>query len=162
VELRQNIESAVQLLMGGKAPDAWHDLSAHLPNPITRDFRAVFRREVVRRYNGGHEFIWNNGQWMVSPTVRQWEKPAERRRGPYRNILYCNQVLGTNVTYWTYSMPQPPGAPPVLRPNFFAPAPNGGTPAQIAAAEADAGLRYQFPWPVAFINAAGANYGPLL
>lgn len=173
----KNLETAVALLIGSKGRAAYNYLSGHIPNPVTRDFQAVFRRDVVRRNNGGREFIWSNNQWMVSPSLPRWKNPAQHRQGPYPNLLYCNQVLGTAVTYWTYNLPAPPappapaagpGGPPAPAPPPAPPPvanhierlqPQGQIP-NSAAGDQMADQRYQFGWPVAFINAAATNYGP--
>jgi hypothetical protein len=163
----KNIEGAVSALMGEMARAVYNHLSAHIPNPVTRDFLAVYRRSVVRKYNGGTEFVWSGGEWKISPSLRRWKDNASPRLGPYPNLLYCNQVLGTAVTYWTYTPPgppappAPPGAPPPPgpppQPNAVVVLPEGDPQSNLLATQ-----RYTFCWdpvPITFINAAGANYG---
>jgi hypothetical protein len=58
--------------------------------------KAIFLRETVRGYNGGREFVYENGQWKMSPWVVSEGKhvsiPAKRRQ-------YANRALGTTVRY---------------------------------------------------------------
>ncbi len=60
--------------MGPMAQTAYAHLSAHIPNPVTRDFRAIYQREAVRKYNSSQveEFIWNSGEWKIRPGLKQW------------------------------------------------------------------------------------------
>lgn len=67
--------------------------------------RAVLRREIVRRYNGGTEFEWRQ------ESNDFWVHPRNLRNGgfsPCDNRTYPNQVLGTSLTYAIVT-PRPPG-----------------------------------------------------
>ena len=125
----ENIRSGVRLLMEEKAIAAYGLVQPHLPNPVDRRTRAVYQREIVRRYNGGTEFQWSGGTFVISPSKR-WRDNADHTQGPNPNLRYPNQVLGTNVTYFT----------------------NAAGQAHVAD-----GANTQFPWPIAF---TAADYGP--
>ena len=74
--------------MVDKAHGAYRRLNGLNPlNPNSRHDRAVFRREVVRSYNGGTEFIWQNHAWHMRPSVHG------------ARLAYANRALGTNVVY---------------------------------------------------------------
>lgn len=91
----ENIREAVRRIMEDKAQTAFN----HFTVPSTavssvafsgfnlRRRRAMYRREIVRRYNGGTEFRFESGSWRVHTTV-----------SPDRQE-YPNVVLGTNVVY---------------------------------------------------------------
>jgi hypothetical protein len=96
----ENIRSAIKLLMDGKAGEAYNVVSGHLPNPIDQRTRAVFQRELVRRYNGGDEFQFEGGAFKIHPT-KLWADKDHHEKGPNPNLLYPNQVLGTSVIYFT-------------------------------------------------------------
>lgn len=54
----------------GNGPDdmarkAHSNVGDHLHNPATARDAAVFQREIVRRYNGGSEFVWEKGDWQI-------------------------------------------------------------------------------------------------
>jgi hypothetical protein len=59
-----------------------------MPAPTDQRWRAAYQREVVRRYNGGHEMAFSAGQWRINPVG-----------GLPANIQYPNQILATNVNY---------------------------------------------------------------
>jgi hypothetical protein len=94
----ENIRGAIRLTMLAKAQGAWSSLHAHFGND--QRSRAVFRREVVRRYNGHTEFIWNGTDFVIRPSF-QWADPSDHTKGPNPNLRYPNQVLGTTITYST-------------------------------------------------------------
>jgi hypothetical protein len=97
-----NIRGSVALLMGAKASQAYGALSAHFAHPPARRDKAVFRREVVRQYNGGREFRWNAAaaRFEINPSLAQWANPANHAEGPNPRLNYPNNVLGTGVVYY--------------------------------------------------------------
>ncbi|MGZ4649650.1 MAG: hypothetical protein ACXV3A_03830, partial [Kineosporiaceae bacterium] len=95
----ENLRAAVGIVLGEKAASAWALISAHVPHPLDQFTRAVFQREVVRRYNGGREFTWTGTTWAISPPWT-WLDPADPGQGPNPNITYPNLVLGTGVVYF--------------------------------------------------------------
>lgn len=127
----ENIKESVRRVMEDKATGAYNAINAHMPAPVTARWRAVYRREVVRRYNGGTEFHWNGADWEIQPTVARWANNANHAEGPNQRLLYPNQVLGTGVVYFT-------GA--------------GG------AQNVGNGAATNFPWPIAF---TAAQFGPM-
>lgn len=127
----ENLRAAVGIVLAEKAPAAWALISAHVPSPLDQFTRAVFQREVVRRYNGGHEFTWTGTTWAIAPPWT-WLDPANQALGPNPNITYPNLVLGTGVVYFTNAA----GA---------ANQPDG------------ASTQFMYPPPVAF---QAADYGP--
>jgi len=90
-----NIRAAIGLLMRDKAgpalnffthgagPTAAHNFT-HL---LQRRQQAMLRREAVRRYNGGQEFQFESGKWVIHTTA---DASAH---------AYPNNVLGTSVAY---------------------------------------------------------------
>jgi hypothetical protein len=88
----ENIRSAVRVIMQEKAQAAHNHFNtgagagAFAALPLRRR-RAMFRREVVRRYNGGREFDFQGGNWVINTNV-----------SPDRQD-YPNNVLGTHVAY---------------------------------------------------------------
>jgi len=97
----ENLRESVRRVMEDKATDAYNHLSGHLPTPPNRRIRAVYRREFVRRYNGGSEFRWNGTDWEINPNLRQWEDAGDHSQGANQRLPYPNRVLGTNVVYFT-------------------------------------------------------------
>lgn len=95
-----NIKGSVELFMGTHALGAYNLLNTHKPSPVTALWTAAFRREAVRRYNGGTEFHWNGTAWEIQPSLKKWADEADHSKGPYRNLLYPNQVLGTSICYF--------------------------------------------------------------
>jgi hypothetical protein len=86
--------------MQEKAAAAYTLVSPHLPTPVDRRSRAVYQREIVRRYNGGHEFRYDGG-WVIDPGAGfMWEDAADHAKGPKRALQYPNRVLGTGVVYY--------------------------------------------------------------
>ena len=91
----ENIKQSVRVVMHDKSMAAWNnELHSHVPNPVTQYFRAVYQREIVRRYNGGSEFNWStaNNRWEIDPSA-----------AAVSNIQYCNNALGTSVQYYNAS-----------------------------------------------------------
>lgn len=95
----ENLRAAVQVVLAEKAASAWALIGQHAPTPLDRFTRAVFQRELVRRYNGGTEFTWTGTTWAVSPSLR-WAQDSDHSQGPHANLLYPNQVLGTGLVYY--------------------------------------------------------------
>ena len=60
--------------------------------------RAIFQREIVRRYNSGTEFVRHGSTWAIQPSL-QWFDPNDHSRGAHPNLGYANHVLGTQVVY---------------------------------------------------------------
>jgi len=134
-DLVKNVRSAVRVLMHEKGIVAWNHLSPNFPAVPGRRERAVFQREVVRRYNGGREFIWNaaTNRFVIRPDSQNTAR-----------LLYPNLVLGREGV-------QPPagGADAIV---YFR---NG--PAGAANRAANPPANTNFPWPIQF-NAN--HYGP--
>ncbi|MEV6812937.1 hypothetical protein [Micromonospora sp. NPDC051296] len=118
---RENIRSGVRLLMEEKAGVVYNIMRNHLPNPVDRRSRAVFQREVVRRYNGGGEFRREGGDWVIRPRL-QYATPGDPASGPHPNLRYPNAIL-PQVIYYT----------------------NAAGAAHVAA-----GAATVYPWPIAF------------
>jgi|GEM_PF-3995853 len=97
----ENIRTSVRHFMDDKARVAYNRISPHMPTPVDRRTRAVYRREIVRLYNGGTEFRRDGGQWAIHPTVEPWKNPSDHSQGPNQRLQYPNNVLGTNVVYHT-------------------------------------------------------------
>lgn len=105
----ENLRESIRILMDGAA-HAYERLQAHLPasvqnDPTTADrrTRAVYQRDTVRRYNSGpsvHEFTWSGTDWVINPNMPKWANANDHSQGPYGNLAYPNQVLGTHVAYW--------------------------------------------------------------
>lgn len=93
-----NIRESIHRIMGDKATDAYNHIRAHIPAPVNQTIRAVYQREIVRRYNSGREFQWNNSDWEINPTLTQ---TVTQRGVSVLNprLAYPNNVLGTNINY---------------------------------------------------------------
>lgn len=97
----ENIRSALNLMMESKASGAYTALiQPHLPYPDMNRARAVFQREVVRRYNGGREFSWDGHNWVIDPTLARTIGAGETLQANPR-LPYPNHVLNTHIQYWT-------------------------------------------------------------
>jgi hypothetical protein len=129
----ENIKESVRRIMEDKASTAYTHISVHLPTPLNQRIRAVYQRELVRGYNGGQEFQWNAAAstWQINPSLNRWANPSNHAQGPNPRLLYPNQVLGTNVTYFM----------------------GNGIPNAT-----NAGAATVFTWPITFTN---GDYGPL-
>lgn len=101
----ENLKETIERVMGDRRDDkaiqAYNHLRGHLPTPPNRRIRAVYRREVVRRYNGGSEFRWNGADWEIDPSLSRWADAGDRSQGANQRLPYPNRVLGTNVVYFT-------------------------------------------------------------
>ncbi len=84
----ENIQSAVRVVMEEKAAAAYHDMHGHFAAPVSRRDRAAYRREVVRRYNGGTEFHWNGADWEIQPGLAQWANAHDHTQGPNQRLRY--------------------------------------------------------------------------
>jgi hypothetical protein len=93
----ENARAAIALLLGAKARGAYDAMHAHFPTPVDRAARAAFRRETVRRYNGGTELHWNGTAWEIAPSLPQRDAHGD----PNQRLVYANAVLGTTLVYWT-------------------------------------------------------------
>lgn len=141
----ENLRSAVRLIMEEKAGDAYQHLSPHFP-PLAQQgqlHRAIYQREIVRRYNGGREFSWNGTAWVISPslsqTVANTVDGSANATVPNPSLLYPNHVL-PDVVYYTRT------ANGITTANSGTGAPPG-QPAVV----------FAFPWPIQFLP---AHYGP--
>lgn len=99
----ENIRESVRRIMEDKATSAYNHIDANLPNPLDQRIRAVYQREIVRRFNGGSEFQWSGTAWQIHPSLNQWEDNSDHSKGPNLRLPYPNNVLGTTVTYSTGS-----------------------------------------------------------
>jgi len=97
----ENIKESIRRIMEDKATGAFTAVSAHMPTPSTQRIRAVYQREIVRRYNGGTEFHWNGTDWEISPGLQEWADNADHSKGPNPRLLYPNRVLGSAIVYST-------------------------------------------------------------
>ena len=93
----ENMRAGIRLVIGSKAPGARTFLTAGgIPANAAgaaafaalplQHRRAIYQREIVRRYNGGREFRFVGGAWVVQPA------------GTPRH-QYPNNVLGTALVY---------------------------------------------------------------
>lgn len=140
------IRGGVRHLVNVKGHGAFNFINTHVLADARR-MQAVFQREVVRRYNGGTEFRFSGGDWMIQPSIK-WTKPAHHHEGPAQGMLYPNSVLGTGVVYYTGDG---------TANHFITETPASASPADVTAADTALDARINFPWPVAF---AVADYGP--
>lgn len=143
------VRGGVRHLMGplpdGKAGAAYHDLGLTNPQHNLADttrMQAVFQRAVVRRYNGGSEFIWSNGDFQIQPSSKKFVKSSAHEKGANPRLLYPNKILSTSVTYFTGDTV----ANRIL---------TDSGPHPLTAADADA--RQVFTWPIAF---GTGDFGP--
>jgi hypothetical protein len=97
--------------------------------------RAIYQRELVRRYNGGREFAFSTGDWRINPSLHQLvhDPPPAGPLRPNARLLYANRVLG------------PAGTAPV---SYFT---GNGVPNDRVHPP------FGFPWPITF---GPASYGP--
>jgi hypothetical protein len=102
-----NIRTAILELVREKATAAFNMMQPHLQAVRTRRERAVFQRETVRRYNGGREFSWSGGDWVINPSLAKTHQVPNPSPPPATipeanpRLRYCNVVLSTNVQYFT-------------------------------------------------------------
>ena len=95
----ENIKESIRRIMVDKAGSAHRHLTrgtgaAAFNGLNLRRKRAIYRRELVRRYNGGREFRFSGGNWVIHTS-----SPADRHN-------YPNTVLRTGIVY-------PPNGGPV-------------------------------------------------
>jgi hypothetical protein len=60
--------------------------------------KAIFLREMVRGYNGGREFVYEQGQWIMRPWTWAGKPPRSAPLGR-DSLPYVNNVLRTDVLY---------------------------------------------------------------
>jgi hypothetical protein len=94
--IRVGIEELIATRYGKAAYDYLTGL--HALNATSRLDKAIFVRETVRGYNGGREFMYEGGQWKMSPWVTS---KGKRVSIPDKRRPYANNVLGTGVKYAT-------------------------------------------------------------
>lgn len=107
-DVTANLRHSITMLMDF-ALNAYNRIRTHLPASVqaapetaNRRTRAIYQREMVRRYNSGngvHEFIWSVDDWVINPNMPQWQDANDHSKGPYQNLTYPNHVLGTGVVY---------------------------------------------------------------
>ncbi len=95
----ENIREAVRRIMNDKARGAYSLIGSHMPATPNQRIRAIYQREIVRRYNGGTEFRWNGTDWEIHPSLRQWANGADHSQGANPRLRYPNQVLGVSIIY---------------------------------------------------------------
>jgi hypothetical protein len=102
---REHVRYGIELIMATKGRAAYSHLNGQHPLDSNEKLdRAIFLREVVRRYNGGLEFVYENGNWVMKGLTPK-HKPLEPTAREY-----ANKMLGTKVLYLT-----PPLDPYVVR-----------------------------------------------
>ena len=74
--------------MNDKAAVAFNLVQGHVNTIPAATIQAVYRRQIVRAYNGFSEFRFHNRQFEIFPTGNDVAR-----------IPYPNQVLNTNVQY---------------------------------------------------------------
>jgi len=93
--IRLGIEELIATQYGKGAYD--YLTSLHPLSPTNSLDKAIFLRETVRGYNGGREFVYENGQWKMSPWLWVKEKGKPPRKAPLNadSRGYVNNVLET-------------------------------------------------------------------
>lgn len=103
----ENIKESITRIMGDRRDDkaiaAYNLISTNMPTPPNQRIKAVYQREVVRRYNGGSEFHWNGTDWVINPSLPQWASSSDHSQGANPRLPYPNNVLGTGIAYSTGS-----------------------------------------------------------
>ena len=140
------IRGGVRHLVNVKGHGAFRFLSGHMLADQRR-MQAVFQRETVRRYNGGTEFVFHAGDWMIQPSIK-WTNSHHHHKGAAQGMLYCNAVLNTAIVYFTGNGNNN---------NFIARVPASNSVADQAAADTAVDSQMTFPWPIAFLV---TDYGP--
>jgi hypothetical protein len=99
--IRLGIEELIATQYGKGAYD--YLTSLHPLSPTNSLDKAIFLRETVRGYNGGREFVYEDGQWIMRPWLWVKEKGKPARKAPLNadSRPYANNVLGTGVKYAT-------------------------------------------------------------
>jgi hypothetical protein len=95
----ENIRESLRRIMVDKASSAHALISTHMPAAPNQRIRAIYQREIVRRYNGGSEFHWTGSAWGIRPSLQQWANNSDHSQGANPRLNYPNLVLGTHVTY---------------------------------------------------------------
>lgn len=94
--IRLGIEELAVTTYGGGAYRFLNSLRPGNPlSPASRLDKAVLLREVVRSYNGGHEFSFENGEWKMNPWLLS---KGKRVAVANKRLPYANRVLRTRIT----------------------------------------------------------------
>lgn len=104
--IRLGIEELIVTHYGKEAYKYLTDLNPSLSSSNRLD-KAIFLREMVRGYNGGREFVYEQGQWIMRPWTWLREKGKPPRKVPLGadSRPYANNVLETSVRYTTPTHP---------------------------------------------------------
>jgi hypothetical protein len=94
----ENIRRAIRQIFETYGLGAFNHIHGHMPAVPDQGIRAIYQRELVRRYNGGTEFRWNGHDWEIFPGLQKWADPHDHTRGANPRLLYPN-LLGTNIVY---------------------------------------------------------------
>jgi hypothetical protein len=94
--IRIGIEELIVTHYGKGAYDYLIGLNPSLSSSDRLD-KAIFLREMVRGYNGGREFVYEQGQWIMRPWTWVREKGKPPRKAPLGadSLPYVNNVLET-------------------------------------------------------------------
>jgi hypothetical protein len=94
--IRVGIEELIVTHYGKEAYKYLTDLNPSLSASNRLD-KAIFLREMVRGYNGGREFVYEQGQWIMRPWTWVREKGKPPRKVPLGrdSLPYVNNVLET-------------------------------------------------------------------
>jgi hypothetical protein len=84
----EELRAAIKLVMESKAKLAFAFVDPHTAAVGDAMAKAVYQREIVRRYNGNTEFRFKNGKFEIFPTGSDTDR-----------LRYPNKVLGTGVVY---------------------------------------------------------------
>ncbi|MBN1984554.1 MAG: hypothetical protein JW795_23710, partial [Chitinivibrionales bacterium] len=100
----ENLKESIRRIMDDKATAAYNHIRGHLPTPLDQRIKAVYQREIVRRYNGGTEFQWLGNAWKIYPSnFLRWKDQNNHSLGRSDRLPYPNNVIGTAVVYSTGS-----------------------------------------------------------
>jgi hypothetical protein len=94
--IRVGIEELIVTHYGKGAYEYLTGLNPSLSSSNRLD-KAIFLREMVRGYNGGREFVYEQGHWIMRPWTWVREKGKPPRKVPLGSdsLPYVNNVLGT-------------------------------------------------------------------
>jgi hypothetical protein len=97
--IRRGIEELIATTYGKGAYDLLNRMRPSQPlSPTSRLDKAILLRETVRSYNGCHEFVYENDQWIMRP----WGMSKGKRVPiPPKRLPYADNALGTHVKYQT-------------------------------------------------------------
>jgi hypothetical protein len=88
----EELRASVKLIMDSKAKIAFDLVNPHTAEVGDDMAKAVYQREIVRRYNGNTEFRFKDGKFEIFPTGSDSDR-----------LKYPNKVLGTTVVYKGFS-----------------------------------------------------------